>query len=287
MKFDTNLIFIPLTLILGVFWLLDKRGIKNFKNGWIQSGIEIFPILAIFMIFRSFVLEPFNIPSSSMVPTLYTGDYIVANKYDYGLRLPIVNTKIMETGHPEHGDVAVFLYPQDPSVRYIKRIIGLPGDTVRYDHGQLFINDEPIPTQVADYAANKTLTAQLYRPNEQLLAQQAITLGNQEETVAQYLQETEGEHPHLVRYITGSSAKVAPFLQQVSPQVIASEGTQWQITVPQNQYFVMGDNRDVSADGRFWGFVPDDNLVGKAVYIWMHKAPGLSLPSFARNGAIH
>lgn len=286
MNFDFNLILIPLTLVLGVFWLLEKRGVKKLKNSWIKSWVELFPILAIYMVFRSFVLEPFNIPSSSMVPTLYTGDYIMANKYDYGLRLPIVNTKIMNTGHPEHGDVAVFLYPQDPSVRYIKRIIGLPGDTVRYDHGQLFINDAPIPTQVANYVADKTLTSQLYRPNEKISDTQAITLGNQEEKVAQYLQETEEEHSHLVRYITGSSAKYAPFLQQVSPEVMASEGTQWQLTVPQNQYFVMGDNRDVSADGRFWGFVPDDNLVGKAVFIWMHKAPGLSLPSFSRNGWI-
>ena len=286
MNFDFNLILIPLTLVLGVFWLLEKRGVKKLKNSWIKSWVELFPILAIYMVFRSFVLEPFNIPSSSMVPTLYTGDYIMANKYDYGLRLPIVNTKIMNTGHPEHGDVAVFLYPQDPSVRYIKRIIGLPGDTVRYDHGQLFINDAPIPTQVANYVADKKLTSQLYRPNEKISDTQAITLGNQEEKVAQYLQETEEEHSHLVRYITGSSAKYAPFLQQVSPEVMASEGTQWQLTVPQNQYFVMGDNRDVSADGRFWGFVPDDNLVGKAVFIWMHKAPGLSLPSFSRNGWI-
>ena len=112
-------------------------------------------------------------------------------------------------------------------------------------------------------------------------------MGQQEEGEAQYFQETQGEHEHLVRYLNGmNSSQYGPFLQQQSPEVVSSEGNEWRIKVPEGNYFVMGDNRDRSADGRFWGFVPDENLAGKAVYIWMHKPPGLNVPTFSRNGSI-
>jgi signal peptidase I len=120
-----------------------------------------------------------------------------------------------------------------------------------------------------------------------LTEESAAAMGQQEEGAAQYFQETQGENQHLVRYLKGmNSAQYAPFLQQESPEVVSSEGTEWRIRVPEGHYFVMGDNRDRSADGRFWGFVPDENLAGKAVYIWMHKPPGLNLPTFERNGTI-
>ena len=299
MDFDFNLILVPLTIGLGIIWLLDKLTFKQRKTRGrgkesllIRWAYDFFPVLAVVLIVRSFLIEPFNIPSSSMVPTLYTGDFIAVNKYAYGVRLPLAYNKVLDTGAPEHGDVAVFRYPENPSIYYIKRVIGLPGDRVSYNQGQLAINDVPVATQAVNFDANAELTSQLYgagqvAPGQVLSATDAVQMSQQEEDHAQYFQETQGKHQHLVRYLPGmNSAQYAPFLQQESPEVVSSEGTQWSIKVPEGQYFVMGDNRDRSADGRFWGFVPDDNLAGKAVYIWMHKPPGLKLPSFTRNGAI-
>ncbi len=299
MDFDFNLVLVPLTLVLGLIWLLDKVAFKQRKTrgrgqeSWaIRWAYDFFPVLAVVLVVRSFLIEPFNIPSSSMVPTLYTGDFIAVNKYAYGVRLPLTYNKIIDTGSPEHGDVMVFRYPENPSIYYIKRVIGLPGDTVSYDQGQIAINDVPVATKPVEFDANPELTSQLYgagevAPGQVLTENDAIQMGQQEEDQAQYFQETQGDNQHLVRYLNGmNSSQYAPFLQQQAPEVVSSEGTKWRITVPEGQYFVMGDNRDRSADGRFWGFVPDENLAGKAVYIWMHKPPGLHLPTFARNGSI-
>ena len=299
MDFDFNLILVPLTLGLGLIWLLDKLVIKQRKTRGrgqesllVRWAYDFFPVLAVVLIVRSFLIEPFNIPSSSMVPTLYTGDFIAVNKYAYGVRLPLTYNKILDTGSPKHGDVTVFRYPENPNIYYIKRVIGLPGDTVSYDQGKLSINDVPIQTQRVDFLANSELTSQLYSagqiaPGQVLSDNEAMQLGQLEEEQAEYFQEMQGNHKHLVRYLKGmNSSQYAPFLQQQSPEVVSSQGTQWRLKVPQGQYFVMGDNRDRSADGRFWGFVPDANLAGKAVYIWMHKPPGLNLPTFERNGSI-
>lgn len=299
MDFDFNLILVPLTLGLGIIWLLDKLTLKQRKTRGrgkeslpVRWAYDFFPVLAVVLIVRSFLIEPFNIPSSSMVPTLYTGDFIAVNKYAYGVRLPLTYNKVLDTGAPEHGDVAVFRYPENPSIYYIKRVIGLPGDTVSYKKGQLAVNNVPVSTQAVNFDANEVLTSQLYgagevAPGQMLSEENAALMGQQEEGEAQYFKETQGKHEHLVRYLKGmNSSQYAPFLQQQSPEVISSEGNEWRLEVPEGQYFVMGDNRDRSADGRFWGFVPDANLAGKAVYIWMHKPPGLKLPTFERNGAI-
>lgn len=300
MDFDFNLILVPLTLALGLVWLLDKlvwkqrrtkgRGKESTLVRW---AYDFFPVLAVVLIVRSFLIEPFNIPSSSMVPTLYTGDFIAVNKFAYGVRLPLTYNKVLDTGSPEHGDVMVFRYPENPSIYYIKRVIGLPGDTVSYDNGTLAINGQPLDTQPVDFAADETLTTQLVpagpRPTGEVVSnEEAVAAGQEEEDHADYYQEVQGNHKHLVRYLEDfNSAQYAPFLQAKSPNVVTSAGTQWEIKVPESQYFVMGDNRDRSADGRYWGFVPEENLAGKAVYIWMHKAPGLKLPSFSRNGSIN
>ena len=299
MDFDFNLILVPLTIGLGIVWLLDKLALKQRKTRGrgqesllVRWAYDFFPVLAVVLIVRSFLIEPFNIPSSSMVPTLYTGDFIAVNKYAYGVRLPLTYNKVLDTGSPEPGDVVVFRYPENPSIYYIKRLIGLPGDTVSYSQGKLSINDVPVKTTPIDFSANAELTSQLYLPGqmgpgEVLTEESAAAMGQQEEGAAQYFQETQGENQHLVRYLKGmNSAQYAPFLQQESPEVVSSEGTEWRIKVPEGHYFVMGDNRDRSADGRFWGFVPDENLAGKAVYICMHKPPGLNLPTFERNGTI-
>lgn len=301
MDFDFNLILVPATLILGAIWLLDKLLLKQKQSKGLEKSTapvrwayDFFPILAIVLVVRSFLIEPFNIPSSSMVPTLYTGDFIAVNKYAYGIRLPLVNTKVLDLGAPQHGDVVVFRYPENPKIYYIKRVIGVGGDTVSFNNGQLSVNGKAIATTPANFTPDPKMTAQLYPPGktetgEVVTAEQAAQLGNQEEQTAQYVQESpSSNHQHLVRYLGDKNwFQYASFLQQASPQLMASQGQQWQLTVPKGHYFVMGDNRDRSADGRFWGFVPDENLAGKAVYVWTHKASGLSLPTFNRNGAIH
>ena len=301
MDFDFNLILVPATLIFGAIWLLDKLVLKQKQSKGLEKSTapvrwayDFFPILAIVLVVRSFLIEPFNIPSSSMVPTLYTGDFIAVNKYAYGIRLPLVNTKVLDLGAPQHGDVVVFRFPLNPKQYYIKRVIGVGGDTVSFNNGQLSVNGKAIPTTPANFTPDPKMTAQLYPPGktetgEVVTAEQAAQLGNQEEQTARYLQESpSSNHQHLVRYLGDKNwFQYASFLQQASPQLMASQGQQWQLTVPKGHYFVMGDNRDRSADGRFWGFVPDENLAGKAVYVWMHKASGLSLPTFNRNGAIH
>ena len=164
MDFDFNLILVPLTIGLGIIWLLDKLTLKQRKTRGrgqesllVRWAYDFFPVLAVVLIVRSFLIEPFNIPSSSMVPTLYTGDFIAVNKYAYGVRLPLTYNKVLDTGAPEHGDVAVFRYPENPSIYYIKRVIGLPGDTVSYNQGTLAINDTPVPTKAVDFDADAEL----------------------------------------------------------------------------------------------------------------------------------
>ncbi|MGL5252745.1 MAG: signal peptidase I [Moraxella sp.] len=300
MDFDFNLILVPATLLLGLIWLLDKLVFKQKKNlGFEKSAAPIrwaydfFPILAVVLGVRSFLIEPFNIPSSSMVPTLYTGDFIAVNKYAYGIRLPLVNTKVLDLGSPERGDVIVFRYPVNPKIYYIKRVVGVGGDTVSFNHGVLSVNGKAVATTPANFTPNPKMTEQLYsagktETGEVIIPEQAKAMGMAEETHASYYQEVpSAKHTHLVRYLGDQWYPYAEFLQKVSPTLNQTQGQSWQVTVPQGQYFVMGDNRDRSADSRFWGFVPDQNLAGKAVYVWTHKAGGFSMPSFNRNGAIH
>ena len=274
MDFDFNLILVPATLIFFGLWLLDKfvlkqratrgRGQENFIIAW---AYDFWPVLAVVLVLRSFLYEPFNIPSDSMVPTLETGDFILVNKFEYGIKLPISNTKIIDIGQPERGDVAVFRYPPQPSISYIKRIIGLPGDHIVYDHGQLSINGEKVLKTPIQFSREKDA---LDTPN------------------SLYHQETLGEHTFTMRELEGVNvARQAPFINYVENGKYAREdGLYWEVKVPEGHYFAMGDNRDQSADSRFWGFVPEQNLTGRAFYVWMHKEPGLKIPSFARNGSI-
>ena len=274
MDFDFNLILVPATLFFIAVWLLDKfvlkqratkgRGNENFIITW---AYDFWPVLAVVMVLRSFLYEPFNIPSDSMVPTLETGDFILVNKFEYGVRLPIINSKIIDVGSPERGEVAVFRYPPQPSISYIKRIVGLPGDHIVYDHGQLSINGEKVTKTPIQFSREKD---------------------NLDTPTSIYHQETLGAHTFTMRELEGVNvARQAPFLNYVdNGKYSAENGLYWEVEVPEGHYFAMGDNRDQSADSRFWGFVPEENLTGRAFYIWMHKEPGFNLPSFSRNGKI-
>ncbi|OCX19078.1 signal peptidase I [Stutzerimonas xanthomarina] len=225
----------------------------------IEYGKSFFPVLAIVLVLRSFLIEPFQIPSGSMIPTLEVGDFILVNKFAYGIRLPVVDTKVIEVSDPKRGDVMVFRYPSDPNINYIKRVIGLPGDKVRYSSDKrLFINDTPVA--------------------ETLIGEEPGSLGS-----ARLFDEKLGEAEHLIRKEMGR--------YRIEPD------REW--TVPAGHYFMMGDNRDNSNDSRYWqdahipadlaGMVPDHNIVGKAFAVWMSwPDPKLSnLPHFSRVGLIH
>jgi len=215
----------------------------------VEYAKSFFPVLLIVLVLRSFLVEPFQIPSGSMIPTLEVGDFILVNKYTYGLRLPVVGTKIVEMNEPERGEVMVFIPPHDKRY-FIKRIVGLPGDTIRYEDKVLSVNGEQILSEVID-------SVQIEMPNG--MEQSGVLLN-----------ETLGEVQHRTQIIS-------------TP---ARDGGRNVWVVPEGHYFMMGDNRDNSADSRVWGPVPEENIVGKAFAVWMHKEPGWSLPTFGRNGLI-
>ena len=205
------------------------------RDPWpVDYARSFFPVLLVVLVLRSFVVEPFQIPSGSMRPTLEVGDFILVNKFAYGLRLPVVHTEIVDLGEPERGDVMVFRFPADPSVNFIKRVVGLPGDRIRYEGKQLYVNGEPVAKRrVSDADESGELEF------EEQLGSVAHALYN---------------NP-----------------QDPGPQMR-------EVVVPEGKYFTMGDNRDHSNDSRYWGFVPEENIVGKAFAVWMHWDGGL--PSF-------
>jgi signal peptidase I len=222
----------------------------------IEYSKSFFPVLALVFVVRSFLFEPFQIPSESMVPTLEVGDFIVVNKFSYGIRLPLIRTKVLNISSPKRGDVMVFFPPHDERY-FIKRVIGLPGDRIQYINHQLYINDQKVEIDF------DSVTTDLSRPFDAC------------STV-----------------FKGSSVMMTEMLDDKTfrsrkctvPGQYSLSGT-W--IVPNGHYFMMGDNRDNSLDSRDWGFVPERNVVGKAVAIWMHWEKIFSLPSFGRAGAIN
>jgi signal peptidase I len=275
MDFDFALLLVVLTAASGVVWLVDRFALAPARKRRAQAleamtaltqeerdarartalqepvAVEyarsFFPVLLLILLFRSFIAEPFKIPSGSMMPTLLVGDFILVNKFAYGLRLPVLDTKILAVGEPERGDVFVFRYPENPKEDYIKRVIGLPGDEITYRNKTLFVNGvEVAETDLGNYVG----------PSEP-----GRNLGN-----ARMLQEKLGDVEHRILEIPNAW--------------IGHEGS-W--TVPAGHYFAMGDNRDSSADSRFWGFVPEANLVGRAFVIWMNWNKGVD---FSRIGTV-
>lgn len=248
MNLDFAFVLVVLTGITGIVWLIDsllfrqRRKDKAAQKGpeparepvAVEYSRSLFPVLLIVLLFRSFAFEPFKIPSGSMIPTLLIGDFIVVNKFTYGLRLPVLNRKIVSIGEPERGDVVVFRYPVDPGINFIKRVIGLPGDTISYRNKQLFVNGEQVKSTVQGHF--KTTDVKCSTPRKDAVRQV----------------EDIGKEGHEILVHTSALGR----------------NGQW--VVPQAHYFMMGDNRDRSNDSREWGFVPEQNLVGQAVGIWLN-----------------
>ncbi len=239
MHFDFATALVLAALVTGAVWALDAAVLAGRRTSTTEGGLaphvpwyveysrSFFPVILAVLILRSFIVEPFRIPSGSMMPTLRAGDFILVNKFSFGIRLPVVNQKILGEGSPARGDVAVFRYPEEPSVAYIKRIVGLPGDRIQYVDKQLYINGQ---------AATQTD-----------LPERDYELQNLDFRLEQI---DGGEHQIFV----------SPY----------ARGPVVDVVVPEGHYFVLGDNRDNSRDSRFWGFLPDENLIGKAFIIWMN-----------------
>jgi signal peptidase I len=257
------LILFVLLLISAVLWVADhfvfrkKRAPDAKEPLWVEYGASFFPVILIVFVLRSFLVEPFKIPSGSMIPTLLVGDFIAVNKFTYGIRLPVVNKKIIDLGMPQRGDVVVFRYPPDPGLDYIKRVVGLPGDKVAYLNKRLTINGQPLAIKKdGDYFDRERM---FYTPRyvEQLGAVEHALL-------------IEDEAPNFVPHVMQ--------FPQRDKCIYNAEG--FICEVPAGHYFVMGDNRDNSQDSRVWGFVPDENLVGKAFFVWFNFSDLKRIGSF-------
>lgn len=258
---DFALVLVMLTLLAGLiggldrFWFEGRRRAQSAKLSGTEALVaqrpiaeysrSFFPVLAAVLVLRSFIAEPFQIPSASMVPTLQVGDYILVNKFSYGLRLPVLKTKILNVGEPKRGDVVVF-FPPHKNVYFIKRLIGLPGDHIQYRHKVLYINGEK--------------------------AEQTYLAMSMQLPATEWASEKLGTVEHSIHKIVDSYNPIADEVD---------------VVVQPGHYFMMGDNRDNSADSRFWGQVPEENIVGKAFAVWMHWESLFSVPSFDRVGAIH
>jgi signal peptidase I len=235
-------------VLLDRFWLSKIRSATTVEPAIVEYSKSFFPVLFIVLVLRSFIAEPFQIPSGSMIPTLEVGDFILVNKFTYGLRLPVIRNKVANINDPKRGDVMVF-FPPHRKQYFIKRITGLPGDKINYVDNELFVNGEKV---------SESLQARLpaSQPSYELFTEKL------------------GDTDHKTR------KEIAFSEAYYNPQFVRN------YTVPAGHYFMMGDNRNNSSDSRVWGPVPEANIVGKAFAIWMHWEGFKSLPSFSRAGFI-
>ncbi|CAG1019811.1 signal peptidase I [Burkholderiaceae bacterium] len=224
---------------------------------WLDWTAGLFPVILIVFLLRSFLFEPFKIPSGSMIPTLLVGDLILVNKYHYGVRLPVINKKIIANNDPKRGDVMVFRYPRDTGIDYIKRVVGLPGDEIAYRNQRLYLNGEPVPTQPLPDFFNEDAPRFEKQFSEKL-----------------------GEVEH--RILVDPAKQLYLPVNETFPyrENCRYSGEGVTCKVPSGHYFMMGDNRDNSMDSRFWGFVPDENIVGRAFFIWMNFSDPKRIGSF-------
>jgi signal peptidase I len=214
---------------------------------WLDWTAGLFPVIVVVFVLRSFLFEPFKIPSGSMIPTLLVGDLILVNKFTYGVRLPVINTKVTQGNAPQRGDVMVFRYPPKPSLDYIKRVVGVPGDTVAYLNKRLSINGQAVPTQaLPEYFDEDAM--RYFKQFEEKLGEKSHRLLNDDDRPA---------------FVPGADQ-----FEGRADCAYTIEGVTCK--VPEGHYFMMGDNRDNSLDSRYWGFVPDKNIVGKAFFVWMN-----------------
>jgi signal peptidase I len=269
--FDFELLLVVMTAVTGLLWLADVLLFSRLRRQPALSKVKkepliieysraFFPVLLAVLVLRSFIVEPFRIPSGSMMPTLLVGDFILVNKFSYGLRLPVTHQRITSGESPRRGDVIVFRYPKDESQDYIKRVIGLPGDHVSYYNRRLSINGKAVDTR-ADH---------IYQGLGDLNHMKGATGCDRAGAKCEVYIESMGDSEHTV---------------MTNPASIY--GADGEVFVPQGHYFVMGDNRDHSNDSRYWGYVPEENLVGKAFMIWMHwdwreNGSGLELSRIGR-----
>jgi signal peptidase I len=257
MDFDFSFFLVLATFLTGVIWggyvLLCRYRPAGFQvpeqePTAVDYARSFFPIVLVVLLLRSFLVEPFRIPSGSMMPTLLVGDFILVNKYTYGIRLPVLNTKIIALGEPQRGDIVVFRFPKDPTMDYIKRVIGLPGDRIGYYNKQIYVNGEPVKQTV---------------------------LGEYEGARAEGM--------------AGGESLLNENFRGVSHDILVRQGEpgrEGEFKVPEGHYFVMGDNRDNSNDSRYWGTVPEQNLVGKAFFIWMSWDAAKGGIAFNRMGTV-
>jgi signal peptidase I len=278
-RLDFSLVLVLVTLVGAAIWVLDALLLNPARTraavsagaapaavaepGIVDYARSMVPVVLVVLLLRSFLFEPFRIPSDSMMPTLQDGDFILVNKFRYGLRLPVTNTKILSLGEPKRGDVVVFRYPPDPAVNYIKRLVGMPGDRVRILADQIYVNDVPLQERETG----------------------RYTDGCYENMRLSEVQT--GEHVHHVLSCRSPYGIVGPPLPacnrrldrgyscvedapEAGSAAAHDSGDFDEITVPQGAYLMIGDNRDNSSDGRVWGLVPEANLVGSARRIWLN-----------------
>jgi signal peptidase I len=279
-QIDFSALLVAISALTAIVWGLDVWVLRTRRRAaataagkdpaaipepaTVDYARSFFPVALAVLLLRSFVFEPFRIPSDSMMPTLLAGDFILVDKFAYGLRLPVTNTKILDTGSPRRGDVVVFRYPLDPSENYIKRVVGLPGDHVTVRNDRLIINGKVIPFKVTGtYTDGCYINMQLATEHLGEHTHQALLCPVPLEVTPYPLAGCRRSDTH--GYVCGGAPPPGA-MALIEPQVVTK-------VVPKGEYLMVGDNRDNSDDGRVWGFVPDANLVGKATYIWFNWDP--------------